>query len=259
MNSLYHPKRTIAIGDVHGCLSLLEALLQKVSYDPSNDRLVFVGDLIDRGPNPLGVVRLVRRLEQEGSVITLKGNHEDKMVRFFQKEKRALETGKPNTMQKPPVHRLLQWYTFGSGDLQWLERLPICVQVHPEWLAVHAGFEAVPMDQQKSDRMMRVRWVKKDSGEYVPTDWDADDPMRIPDHATCWMDLWKGPSHVVYGHAIHGLDQPRVDRPFSGVETWGIDTGAYAGGHLTALILETREVTQVRDGQVFGKWLGAWT
>ncbi len=49
----------------------------------------------------------------------------------------------------------------------------------------------------------------------------------------------------MYGHAVHSLKRPRLDRPFPNVEVWGIDTGCCFGGRLTALCLETREVFQV--------------
>lgn len=251
-------ERTIAIGDVHGCLSLLESLLQKIRYNASNDRLVFVGDLIDRGPSPHGVVRLVRRLDREGDVLTLMGNHEDKMLRWHLKQKLARETGKPNKMSPPSSDRLAQWEQLSEEDRAWLGKCPVVISPHPEWLAVHAGFEAVPMSDQEPDRMMRVRWVSRETGEHVGLDRDAKDPYALPEGADVWMSHWHGPKNVVYGHAIHSLRTPRMDRsPKTGVETWGIDTGAYAGGFLTALTLETREVTQVSDGQIYGKWFGS--
>ena len=60
-----------------------------------------------------------------------------------------------------------------------------------------------------------------------------------------WTSKWIGPDNVVYGHAVHSLKSPRVDRPVPGVECWGIDTGCCFGGRLTALCIETREIVQV--------------
>ena len=74
--------RTLVVGDVHGCLDELRDLLDAVHYS-SADRLVFVGDLVDRGPDSVGVVRLAQDL---GAVAVL-GNHERKHLRYEQHER----------------------------------------------------------------------------------------------------------------------------------------------------------------------------
>lgn len=240
--------RTIALGDVHGCLTLLEQLLDKMNYDPAGDHLVSVGDLIDRGPSPVGVVHLLRDLQRRGKVTVIRGNHDDKCVEWFEKETLAREKGRKNGMRPPNPRRLAQWQELSPEDVDWLSKLPVLVKVLPNWYAVHAGFEDVPLADQKSNRMMRVRWLDVVTGEHKGMDKDSDTPFDMPTGCIPWMDRWKGPENVVYGHAVHSRKNPRVDRPVPGVETWGIDTGACFGGNLTALCLETREVFQVKDG-----------
>ena len=76
-----------AIGDIHGSLDLLERLLDKINPDLTRDRLVFMGDYIDRGPHPKGVVDYVLRLKNLAppeQVICLKGNHEAMFLNFLQ-------------------------------------------------------------------------------------------------------------------------------------------------------------------------------
>jgi len=245
--------RILAIGDVHGCLELLERLMGQVNYEPASDRLVFVGDLLDRGPDPAGVVRFVRALQAKGNVQCVKGNHEDKCLRWFERVERERKTGKKNGMQSPHPDRLAQWNELTVEDRVWLDRLPVTLEVADGWLAVHAGFEAVPMAQQQPDRMMRVRWIDKMTGSHKGLDRDANDPFAIPTGCVNWMDRWAGPQNVVYGHAVHSRKTPRIDRPAPGIETWGIDTGACFGGRLTALCLETREVFQVEDGKSYAR------
>src|SRR6476659_3513771 len=102
-------RRTLAIGDVHGCRLELDELLALVAYTPSTDRLVFVGDLVDRGYDPAGVVRLVRELQQAGDVLVIKGNHEEKLCRWFLRVEQQRATGKKNMMAPPNPERLAQW------------------------------------------------------------------------------------------------------------------------------------------------------
>ncbi len=76
-----------AIGDIHGHLDLLERLLEKLQPDLARDRLVFMGDYIDRGLHPKGVVDYVLRLQRQAPpdhVICLKGNHEAMFLNFLQ-------------------------------------------------------------------------------------------------------------------------------------------------------------------------------
>ena len=72
--------RKIAISDVHGCLTSLEALLDKIALS-SSDRLYFLGDYVDRGPDSKGVLDLLMQMEREGySMVCLRGNHEERML-----------------------------------------------------------------------------------------------------------------------------------------------------------------------------------
>jgi bis(5'-nucleosyl)-tetraphosphatase (symmetrical) len=233
--------RTLAIGDVHGCREELSDLLKVVSYRPGDDRLVFVGDLVDRGPDPAGVVRVVRQLARDGDVRAVVGNHEEKLLRWFRRCAEEAAGGKKNMMSRPDPTRLAEWESITPEERAWLASLPVVDHVTEGWAAVHAGFEGVPMAAQKPDKMVRVRWLKPD-GKMAPY---IKGSLKQPPGSVHWSERWTGPHSVVYGHAVHSLTDVRCDRPAPGIEVWGIDTGCVFGGRLTALCLETRETFQV--------------
>src|SRR2546421_9656317 len=73
--------RTLVIGDVHGKLALLNRLIQETGYQAGEDRLIFIGDLVDRGEDSRGVVERAIELQRESpdQVMIIKGNHEAMM------------------------------------------------------------------------------------------------------------------------------------------------------------------------------------
>lgn len=94
--------RTIIVGDVHGCRVELAKLLQTVDHQPGRDDLVFVGDLLDRGPDPVGCVADAIRLGAR----RVRGNHEEKALRYLRHEARKLEDPSyQNPMDFPPERR----------------------------------------------------------------------------------------------------------------------------------------------------------
>lgn len=215
--------RTIVFGDVHGCLEELDELVKLVSFDPG-DRLISLGDLLDRGPDPVGCVRRVRELGAEAVL----SNHEEKALRWRRYER--LE--KTNPMKPPPEDRIKQWRALSDEDLSWIASLPPFLDLGLGWVAVHAGFEpAFPLWDQKVGHMIRVRYVDR-NGEMVPFDEGS---LDQPDGTVFWTEQWNRAS-VVYGHAIHSKESSRID-VFSGGACVGIDTGCVYGGRLSALLL----------------------
>jgi len=229
--------RTIVIGDVHGCLDELDELLRTLEHR-RGDRLVLAGDLVDRGPDPVGVVRRAREL---GALAVL-GNHEEKHLRFRRHEARArAEPGYRNPMASFHADRMAEHLAYSEDDWRWIEALPAWLRLDPRWLVVHAGFEPRwPLAKQKERIVVRVREVDA-TGKFVSTG----DPRKPAPGAVPWATMWRGPESVIHGHQVVSLEAPRIDRPAEDVECWGIDTGCVFGGRLTALVLPGREVVQV--------------
>ncbi len=88
-------KLIVAVGDVHGCIEEFQELLKTLQYNKDQMRLVLLGDLVDRGPDSAGCVKLARRLNLE----CIQGNHEEKHLRWRQHEIKRQNTGKSNPMR----------------------------------------------------------------------------------------------------------------------------------------------------------------
>lgn len=238
-------RRTILIGDVHGCLEELKALLDKLNYSP-RDRLIFLGDLVDKGPDPAGTLRFIRSLNVEGVV----GNHDEKHVRWRKHEKRRMETGKKNPMSLS-ARQQEENKAFSEDDLTWIKSLPLFIRMEEagtRWVFVHGGLQSGKcVEDQDPNRVIRLRYLNED-----------DDPVLLdkdgnpPEGSFFWTERWKGPESIVYGHVVHSLESPRLDT-FPGGMCLGIDTGCCHGGMLTAFVLPSREIVQVQAQRMYVK------
>jgi len=218
--------RTIIIGDVHGCLEEFQALMTLVSYERGRDRAVQLGDLLDRGPDPIGCVRFA----QEQHMEVLRGNHEDKHIRWRRHEQ--TRGAKKNPVQGITGIRAEQSLALSDHDLQWLHGNPLMLDLGDNLVAVHAGLEPAYSVAQQSHAVSRVRYVDA-GGQMVGFIHGS---LDRPANTVFWSGRWKGPESVVYGHAIYSLTEPRIDR-FDGGACYGIDTGCVYGGQLTAMIV----------------------
>lgn len=198
--------RTIIVGDVHGCAAELEDLLDKVAF-ATGDRLVFVGDLVARGPASLAVLDIVRRT----GALLVRGNHEQKLLDWHQDPNANADVGK--------LHRELA-AALRPIDWSLIKNAPVSLEL-PEHdvRVVHAGIDpSLPFDQQDSGTMMRIRTV----------------PGAAKKEQVLWGERYVGPPHIVFGHnAAPGLQL----HPFA----TGLDTGCVYGGRLTAIVLAANQ------------------
>ncbi|MEO5493508.1 MAG: metallophosphoesterase [Sphingomonas sp.] len=221
-------ERIYAIGDIHGRLDLLDDLLIQIGADdrargPAATTLLFLGDLVDRGPDSAGVVERVRKLAaSEVNVRILMGNHEEVFLAAVQRDLPALRfccrIGGRETMMSYGISQE-EYERLDYAELG--ERLSALVPVeHAEFIAgfedlivaggyafVHAGLRpnVAIADQRQKD----MRWIREPFLEYEGA-FEA---------------------FIVHGHTILEDIDERPNRI-------GIDTGAYVTGKLTALGLE---------------------
>ena len=221
-------ERIYAIGDIHGRYDLLRLLLDKIGEHsqalPASESLhvVFLGDLVDRGPESAKVVEFLYDLDKRtDQVIVLMGNHEEAMVRSIDGDasilQRWLAVGGAETVQsyglRLPGERedLRQYIRYLQSSLphrqmRWLRSRPLIAR-SGDYFFCHAGIRpGVPLHRQARDDLL---WIREDFVE------------DEADHGAV----------IVHGHTI----EPQVTfRP----NRIGIDTGAYCHGVLTALYLE---------------------
>ncbi len=200
--------RTIVIGDVHGCAAELERLLEKLGPS-ADDRLLFVGDLVARGPDSHHVLSVVKAL---GAGV-VRGNHEERLL----DARAAHREGKP----LPKLGRTHQALFEELDAEEWamLESFPLFIDVRDAGLRiVHAGVvPGVPFSEQDPYLLTHVRSISDDGTPSVK--W-----------GTPWGKTYVGPPHVVFGHNARKEPQLHPDAT-------GIDTACVYGGELTALVL----------------------
>ena len=212
------PERTIIIGDVHGCYDELRLLLKECDVR-SKDRVIFVGDLVAKGPKSREVVRWARKNE----ALAVRGNHDEHCLRWW----RSQRDGQP-APELRPQHQVV-CHTLKKKDFLWLDSLPHFIEL-PDLnaIVVHAGVETgIPLKNQSPRLLMNMRSVLPDgSGSKKLSD-------GVP-----WASLWSGPEHIYFGHdALRGLQQYE--------HATGLDTGCVYGGKLTAVILPDEEFISV--------------
>lgn len=231
--------RTVIVGDVHGMCLELEALLAHVDVT-ADDHVVSVGDLMDKGPDCAGAVRVLRELREAGVRVTLvRGNHEERHERFRRNEAEAARTGKAN-----PMARLDELRTAADGltdaDIAFLDTaIPVAHLPEHDAVVVHAGIlpshTVLPSstvglsgrERKALELVYRVRYVNPE-GKMVVLGEETD-----ADHY--WADLYDGRfGHVYFGH------QPFLDRaePVEFPHATGLDLGAVYGNVLAAAVLE---------------------
>ena len=200
--------RTIVIGDVHGCAAELSELLSKIGV-VSSDEVVFVGDLVARGPDSRGVLRIVRELGARA----VRGNHEERLLAA----RIATQRGEP--WPKIGKSHAALAKEFDESEWRQLEALPLHLDLESHALRiVHAGVDpARRWDEQDPWLVTHMRSLLEDG---TPSDrWGPP-----------WGAVYRGPPHIVFGHNAQRVPQIHP-------HATGIDTACVYGGALTALVL----------------------
>ena len=237
------------IGDVHGCFDELVALLERLGYritpasadhsngndyvvaHPEGRKAVFVGDLVDRGPGVVNVLKLVMSMVAGDTALCVAGNHESKLVRRLKGRNVQVSHGLAESLaqleMEPPEFQqqatqfmdgLISHYVLDGGDL----------------VVAHAGMK----EEYQGRASARVR----DFCLYGETTGETDE-WGLPVRAD-WAAGYRGKATVVYGHTP-------VTEPSWLNRTINVDTGCVFGGRLTALRYPEHELVSVPSARVY--------
>jgi serine/threonine protein phosphatase 1 len=202
-------ERLFAIGDIHGCYDQLLDLMDQIPIDWSRDRLVFMGDYIDRGPSSFEVVDyLVELGSRHPSSVFLKGNHEQMLADYLSGKDRMtyLYNGGQQTLESYLIHAGPDAPgPIPPAHLRFFESLVLYFETE-SYIFVHAGLrQNVPLSQQDPEDLL---WIRE---KFVNTKYSFG-------------------KRVVFGHTP--LQEPLVE-----TNKIGIDTGAVYGNKLTCVQL----------------------
>ncbi|MBF0603284.1 MAG: symmetrical bis(5'-nucleosyl)-tetraphosphatase [Nitrospirae bacterium] len=262
-----------AIGDVHGCLLELQRLLDRLAFDPIKDRLLFVGDLVNRGPDSMGCLRFVRNLGHRAAVVM--GNHEINVLR---------KSAAPDLPYGEPWQGELDRASDREAIIDWISRLPLmhhdretgyCIVhagLHPLWSMEQALAKAAALSQLSCglDRVadfyspLTRPGLSEEQRDWLRTAWgdqavftrirltdDFDGRPVSPEEARKMglIDPYVPPPA---GFPLQPWFQTRVWKPGEKVvyghwaamgltlnaHSKGLDSGCVYGGHLTAIRLD---------------------
>ncbi|CAG7610681.1 Serine/threonine-protein phosphatase 1 [Paenibacillus solanacearum] len=221
--------RTLAISDIHGCFEEFGALLELVNYRPEQDRLILLGDYIDRGPQSKEVVEKVMTLHEQWGVVALRGNHEQLMMDALQKDEDArwLKNGALQTIASycdlsvysdrldESHYRAAKQYMkeHFAAHLSFIESLPLYYETDRH-IFVHAGINPAAED-----------WKNQSLRDFI---WIRDEFYNCPTELT---------QTVVFGHTSANRLHESDDIWF-GEDKIGIDGGCVYGHQLNCLVLE---------------------
>ena len=233
------------IGDIHGCRDELETLLDRLGYGivrdgdgravdaahPEGRKVVFVGDLVDRGPDSPGVLRLVMGMVAAGHALAVPGNHENKLVRAL--------TGRTVQVTHGLAETLAQ---LAEETGEFSKQVEVFCRDLVSHLVLDGGRLVVAHAGLKEAYHGRASARVRSFALYGDTTGETDEfglPVRYP-----WANDYRGAAMVLYGHTP-------TPEPEWVNNTMCLDTGCVFGGKLTALRYPEKEIVSVPAQRVW--------
>ncbi|MBN2123882.1 MAG: serine/threonine protein phosphatase [Deltaproteobacteria bacterium] len=201
--------RIFIVGDIHGCLEMLKRMMDRIDWDPDRDRLIFLGDYVDRGENSSGVLDFILDIARSSpNVQCLMGNHESIFLDFLQgiDYQTFHLNGGGATLSSYRLHRKsFDEPLIPQAHVDFLHSLLPWIELR-DYYVVHAGFRpGVPLEDQQREDLI---WIRE---PFIFSDFDFGKP-------------------VIFGHTPFA-------EPLVMENKIGLDTGAVFGNKLTCLEL----------------------
>jgi len=227
--------RYAIIGDIHSNYDSLVLLLSKIGFKIENMKLVnsinrkviFVGDLIDRGDKPVETLKLVMGMLLEDQALAVCGNHDEKLLRALKGNKVKVNDDLAYTLNEINKAGLM----FKKQVIDFLYNLPLWLSLDNDRLfVVHGGMKA-ELQGIESKKARTFALYGDITGEFDENGY----PIRRD-----WAKKYKGKRCVVYGHQV--IDEPRWIN-----NTINVDTGCFKTGILSLVLYPEREVVQINS------------
>ncbi|MBL0331709.1 MAG: metallophosphoesterase [Chlorobiota bacterium] len=228
------------IGDVHGCYDELIELLKKLGHNDiinsnvksnENPKLIFVGDLVDRGEKIVDTLMLVLRLCKLGYALCVLGNHDWKFYKWLLGRNVEVNHGLEESINEINLLDDEKRNILINELIAFYENAPLAVICNDNKLVVaHAAWH----NELKSASPHEIRAYTM-YGPITGNKTIDGYPERVD-----WAVGYKGPELVVFGHQVYKI-------PYVNSNSIGIDTGCVYGGYLTALKYPTLEVVQIKS------------
>jgi bis(5'-nucleosyl)-tetraphosphatase (symmetrical) len=265
---------TYIVGDIQGCFNGLQRLLKKVAFSPLNDRLIAVGDLIGRGPEPLQTLDYLQSLENRFD--TVLGNHDLHLLAIYANVRQAKKNDNLDSLLNSPSL---------ETHINWLRKMPLALMADNNTLVTHAGLypkwsikRALKVSGEVSQRLQADDWVDFLTNMYgnQPNIWHKNligadrtrfivnaltrmrfienqeqldfnckvAPESAPDHLLPWFEVnnkkLKPEQQVVFGHWA-SLNGKTTNKRFI-----ALDTGYIWGQSMTLLHLSSGKISAVK-------------
>ncbi|MEO6699058.1 MAG: symmetrical bis(5'-nucleosyl)-tetraphosphatase [Paraperlucidibaca sp.] len=267
--------RNFLIGDVQGCRAALDELLARIAFDTATDHVFFAGDLVARGPDSLGTLRLIKGLGCAAS--TVLGNHDLHLLAAYHGHAKV----KPKDLTQPILDA-----ADAAELMHWLQQQPLLIQLPSNDVLTHAGLPPNwTLEQAQAlaaDVEIALRGAQADAffaAMYgnVPSAWQDDlsgaERLRVITNHFTRMRLMDATGHLNFQHKSGNCDlpegfkawfdwpsvRPAEQRVFFGhwaslngithqPNAMALDSGCVWGNYLTAYCLETGEYTTSTPG-----------
>lgn len=250
---LYSDKKELTgpfdiIGDIHGCYEETIELLQKLNYQikeveddgsnfgisvhhPENRQVIFLGDLVDRGPASPAVLKLAMSMVKQGTALCVPGNHDLKLHKKLKGKDVQIKHGLAETLEQmeketPEFHHQVREFLYSLTSHFVLD--------HGKLVVAHAGVKE-EMQGRGSGAVRAFCLYGETSGEI--------DEFGLPVRYN-WASEYRGKAKVIYGHTP-------IPRPEWLNRTLNIDTGCVFGGELTALRYPEEELVSVTAKELY--------